>query len=205
MKKIIVLCAVVLSGVAAYGAPDCTEEKIKPAIYLSAPNTNISVNQPDLEMDFLHGNVVATMTDNYDITADVVAMGGGYCVVLRRVDAEIGYSDFTIQIDARHMPNSCTYNAVLAHENMHVDAYKQILDEMTGEIKDAVYTAADAIMPVWVADTYAADAVINNFNMQLQSHPDLILIKQKIAAAQEIKNKNIDTGDRGHGIRQCLE
>jgi len=38
----------------------------------------------------------------------------------------------------------------------------------------------------------------------IQNHPDIILMKQKIDADQEIKNKKIDQRDDSRKINKCL-
>ena len=41
-------------------------------------------------------------------------------------------------------------------------------------------------------------------NQELQSHPELVLIKQKIKAAEEIRNKKIDQNDDGSDLKKCF-
>ena len=45
-------------------------------------------------MDLWHGNVVATMVDNYDILTDVKEINNGFCVSLKTVNTVIGYNNF---------------------------------------------------------------------------------------------------------------
>ena len=40
--------------------------------------------------------------------------------------------------------------------------------------------------------------------MKIQQHPDLILIKQKINAAQEIRNKRLDQNETGTELKSCF-
>ncbi len=184
-------------------ANDCLDYKIRPAIYLKSPDWSKNVVQPLQPMDYLHGNVVATMVDNYDIVVDTTSIEDGWCVTLKRVDAVVGYENFTVQIDIRHAPNSCTYNAVMEHEDEHIRTYLSVIDDMQGDLKNAIYAAADAVMPVFVREKSEIDAAIEQLNNQLQSHPDVVLIKQKINAAQEIRNKKIDMRERGENLKKC--
>lgn len=110
-------------------ANDCLPYKITPRVDLQTPTWTKQVVQPLQEMDFLHGNVIATMVDNYDIVADITNIEDGYCVALKSVSALIGYSDFLVQIDIRHKPNSCSYNAILSHEDEHIRAYLSVIDD----------------------------------------------------------------------------
>ena len=42
-------------------------------------------------------------------------------------------------------------------------------------------------------------------NNELQSHPDLIIIKQKIKAAEEIRNKKIDQNNNKNELEKCFD
>ncbi len=187
----------------AAAANPCLEFKVTPSVYLTAPDYTQRVVQPLVEMDLLHGNVIATLVDNYEIEADVRGADGGWCVALKNVDATIGYSDFTIQIDMRNTVGTCEYNAVLAHEELHVKAYLSVIDDMKTDLKKSIYSAANSVMPVFVRDAADIDSAVNELNEQLHLHPDLVLIKQQIKAAEEIRNKNIDIHENGADLKKC--
>ena len=155
--------------------------------------------------DLFHGNVIATMVDNYDIVADITNIEDGFCVTLKSVYATAGYSDFLVQIDIRNKPDSCSYNAVLAHEDEHIRAYLSVMDDYKKEFMDALYSAADSITPIFVYNESDIDDAINELNAELQAHPDLILVKQKIKAAEEIRNKRVDQHDTGQSLQKCFE
>ena len=120
------------------------------------------------------------------------------------MDATVGYSNFLVQIDIRHIPESCTYNAILSHEDQHIRAYLSVIDDFTHELMNAVYTAADSITPIFVQNASDIDAAITELNAELQAHPDLILVKQKIKAAEEIRNKRVDQHDHGQSLQKCF-
>ncbi len=184
-------------------ANPCLEYKITPAVYLNTPEYVKRVIQPETEMDLLHGNVVATLIDNYEISADIRGVDNGWCVALKRVDALIGYSEFIVQIDKRNVENSCEYNAVLAHENLHIDAYLSVIEAKKAELKNSIYLAANSVIPVFVSNDADIDLAVTKLNEELNSHPDLILIKQQIKADEEIKNKNIDLKESGADLEKC--
>ena len=190
---------------AARADDDCLSYKLTPKITLDVPQWSKEVVQPLRHMDLLHGNVVATMVDNYDIVADITNIEDGYCVALKSVFATVGYSDFLVQIDIRNAPESCTYNAILSHEDEHIRAYLSVIDDHKKELMDSIYTAADSITPIFVRNANDIDAAINELNAELQAHPDLILIKQKIKAAEEIRNKRVDQHDTGQSLQKCFE
>ena len=184
-------------------AADCVAYKKLPAIYINTPDWNKTVVQPRREMDLLHGNVVATMVDNYQINADVVPVDGGFCVGLKSVNAIVGYNDFVVNIDIRNVPETCEYNAVLAHEDKHIKTYLSVIDDFKGELQKSVYSAAQSVMPQFVKSRDMVDSVVDDMNMQLQSHPDVVLVKQKIFADVEIRNKQIDRAESGDELKKC--
>lgn len=184
-------------------AVDCVGYKKIPAVYIDIPDWSKSVVQPNQPMDLWHGNVVATLVNNFQIDADVIGVDGGYCVGLKSVNAEFGYNDFVVNIDIRHRPNSCEYDAVLAHEDKHIKTYLSVVDEFKGEFQKSVYSAAQSIMPRFVKTKQDAARAVEDMNNELQSHPDLVLVKQKIYAAEEIKNKQIDREETGADLKKC--
>lgn len=186
-------------------ANECVSYKITPKITMSAPMWTKEVVQPLEPMDLWHGNVIATMVDNYDIVADITSIEDGFCVGIKQVDAEIGYSNFLVQVDIRHQPNTCSYDAVLMHEDQHIRAYLSVIDDYKVGLHNALYSAADSVMPVFVYNAEDIDKVIEKLNDKIQSHPEMILIKQKIKADEEIRNKRIDKNDNGAALKKCFE
>lgn len=201
-KFVLSLLMIFMCG-ASEGA-DCMDFKINPSINISKPDWKKTVVQPREPMNLWHGNVLATLVDIYDLTVDAKNVKDGICVFLNNVDATIGYNDFVVQIDIRHTPDTCAYNAVLDHEDKHIDTYLNVIDDFNAELNDAVKTAADSVMPVFVKNTDEINLAIDMINQELQKHPDLILIKQKINAAQEIRNKQVDQQEDGQGLAKCF-
>lgn len=202
-KKLMIsgaVCAIVLP---VYGGDDCMRYKIHPRITVEIPNPQKQIVQPSQQMDLLHGDVIATLVDNYDITGDITDTDDGFCVSLKSVAATIGYSDFLVQIDMRNNPGSCEYNAILAHEQEHINAYNTIIRDFFAELHAAVFGAADSVMPVFVSDAADIDAAMDALNAAIRTHPDVILAKQKIRAAEEIRNHRIDENDTGDRLKKC--
>ncbi len=201
-RNVLIFCIALAPNISV--ADDCLPYKLNPAVYISAPSWTKQVVQPLQPMDLLHGNVIATMTDNYDIVADITSIEDGFCVAVKSVDATVGYSDFLVQIDMRHVPDSCSYNAILSHEDGHIRAYLSVIDDFKPELQRAIYSAADSITPIFVKSGADVSAAVDELNLELQAHPDLILVKQKIQAAQEIRNKRVDQNDTGETLKRCL-
>lgn len=202
LKKfvIFVLCFLPISSF----ANDCIKYKKTPKITVYSPAHKKTVVQSDEQMDKFHGNVVATLVEDYDIAVDIYSSNDGYCVALKSVEAVIGYNDFSVKIDNSHRPGSCSYNAVLNHEDKHIGAYLSVMDDMGADIKSSVFNAADSIMPVFVPSRHDIDLAIEDINYKMRGHPELVLIKQKINAAEEIRNKRIDQNEDNHELKSCL-
>ena len=145
-------------------------------------------------MDLYHGNVTATLVDEYDIVVNIDELpnNGGFCVGIKNINATIGYSDFLVKVDMRHKLDSCSYNAVLAHEAEHIKAYLSVIDDFQNDLKNSVYSAANSIMPIYVLSENDIGSAIDDLNLKLQMPPDLVLMKQKISAAEEIRNAKVD-------------
>lgn len=203
-NKALCFCLFAIVPTIAHADDDCLAYKIRPRITVSAPEWTKQVVQPLREMDLLHGDVIATLVDNYDITGDVTPIEDGFCVSLKSVAATVGYSDFLVQIDMRHGPDTCAYNAVLSHEDEHIRAYLSIINDFQTDLHNSIYAAADSVMPVFVKNEEDIDGALDTLNQNLQSHPDVILIKQKIRAAEEIRNKRVDENDDGTRLKQCM-
>lgn len=184
-------------------AGDCIKYKTKPNIDIVNPKYEKNVIQPIEPMDKYHGNVVATFIEDYDIVVDIIPENNGYCVIMKGVNGVVGYNDFTIKIDKSNIPGTCSYWAVLNHEYKHVDAYLSVIDDMGVDLKDSVFNAANSVMPMFVQYREDIDSVIEDMNNQMQNHPELILMKQKINAAQEIRNKRIDQNETNQELNKC--
>ncbi|HNY25149.1 MAG TPA: hypothetical protein PKJ33_01195 [Alphaproteobacteria bacterium] len=206
MKKVFVcsLLFVIFSLSAWADDVDCLSYKLNPKIELETPDWTKEVVQPLKPMDLLHGDVIATLDENYDIIGDTTSIEDGFCISLKSVHATIGYSDFLVKIDSSHIPESCAYNAVLAHEDEHIRAYLSVIDNYQEKIIKSVYSAANSIMPVFVSDESQIDGALDLLNKKMQEHPDLILINQKIQAEQEIRNKQVDENSSNDRIKQCM-
>ena len=186
-------------------ADDCTPFKVIPDVSVSVPAWTKSVVQPDQPMNLLHGNVDATLTEGYSLLTKVEQIDGGYCVVLTGVEAAVGYTSFLIQIDRRHAFGSCGYDATLSHEYEHIRSHLTTIDDSKNEIKSAITRAATSIMPVFVPAGGDMNDALDTMQTAMQNHPDIVLMKQKIDAEQEINDHHVDQRDNGDRIKQCMD
>ena len=186
-------------------ADDCLDYKLIPSINITSPSWTKSVVQPLQSMDVLHGDVIATFVNEFEITTDLTSIEDGFCVALKNIDVNIGYSDFLVQIDISHKPDSCSYNAILQHEDEHIRAYLSVIEDNTELIKNSIQSAAVSIVPVFVKNEKDIEKAVDKLNDELQNHPDIILLKQQIRADEEIFNKYIDINDTGETLKKCLK
>ena len=59
-------------------------------------------------------------------------------------------------------------------------------------------------MPIFVKTKSDISLAVDKMNQELQLHPELVLIKQKIKAAQEIRNKKIDQNNNSDELEKCF-
>ena len=111
---------------------------------------------------------------------------------------------FLVKIDKSHIRGTCSYNAILNHEKKHIDAYLSVIEDYKTELHNSLYSAADSMIPVFVKNKSDIDGAIEKINNELQSHPDIVLIMQKIHAAEEIRNKIVDQNEDYSGLKKCL-
>ena len=206
MKNLIcIFLSMLIFSSDVFASDDCLAYKLSPKITIKSPVWTKSVVQPLQKMDVLHGKVIATLVDEFDITSDITSIEDGFCIALKNIDVIIGYSDFLVQIDISHKPNTCSYNAIAQHEDEHIRAYLSVIDDNQNLLKESVKSAADSIMPIFVKNEKDIENAIDILNDKLQNHPDIVLLKQKIKAEEEIRNKYVDLNDTGETLKKCIQ
>lgn len=210
LKKIyvLVLCLVVIP---VFGV-DCVKYKKTPKITVENPAWTKTVMLSDEPMDEYHGKIVsfklhgttqANWVEKYQMDFEFLPESDGYCVRIDSVYANIGYDNFDIKIDKSHEKDSCAYNAVLKHEQKHVDAYLSVIKDLSPDIENSVYNAVNSAMPVFLDDTASIETITELFNKNIQNHPEMVLIRQKAQAAQEIRNKRVDQEEDHADLKKC--
>lgn len=205
MNKIFIFVLYIFFFITNCFSDDCLKYKINPNIILTSPIWKKEVVQPLKPMNFLHGNVIATFAENYEIVINRVKKKNGFCVILKSINAKIGYSDFLVKIDSRHIPGSCMYNAVLNHEDEHIKAYISIIEESKNKIEKSIFSAANSITPIFIKDESELEKTFDFFNLKIITHPDIILMKRFIKTEEEIRNKKVDFNDPEIRIKKCIK
>lgn len=175
----------------------CLKHKVVPSLDIKDPSFSLSVVQPDVEMNYLYGNMIATFVEEYEIEYGVEPVIGGYCVFIEGIKAKVGYTDFVVQIDRRHGEGSCEFESILEHEDEHISEYLDAFRSEKKGIERAIMDAANNILPIFVKSEDEFDDAMNGLEASLQNRPEIKLLKQKISAEIEIRNKKVDVGDKG--------
>ncbi len=189
----------------ANASDECLDYKLSPNVNVKQPVWEKNVIQPFEHTDALHGDVIATLVNEFEITVDITSIEDGFCVALKNIDAIIGYSDFTVQIDIAYKPDSCAYNAILQHEDEHIRAYLSVIEDNNDMFKKSIQIASESIIPIFVKNEDDIEDSIDKLNEQLQNHPNIILLKQRIKADEEIRNKYVDLNNTGETLKKCLK
>ena len=182
----------------------CLEHKQKSdiSVDLITPKTNIM--QDDGLVDMWHGLVEAAWVNQYDVGFFVQPVKNGVCVGINSVNLDIGYEEFNVKIDIRHKKDSCSYNAVLAHEKKHIDVYNKVASEYLPDFKRSLESATDSIFPIFVKTYDEVKNATTELKEKFFNHPELVVLMQRLEAAQEIRNKRIDQEETGDDLKKCM-
>ena len=203
MKKISIIFYLLSIILFAHSAKACIQHKQTPVINFSLPAYTIKVERIDLGGN-LHGMVSARFQESYTITVDAVPVrGGGYCVALTAVDARAGYTEFIIKIDKRYASGSCEYEIIMAHEMRHVNAYIDTISNFSDALASTIFNAANSVKPRKLCSGCDIDEIIDTMKYEIFSHPEMTLLRQRINATIEFKNRQIDAGHDHTQIARC--
>ncbi len=61
--------------------------------------------------------------------------GGGYCVALAEAKVTVGYRDPRVYISSNYGEGSCEFDAILAHEQAHVQANRGVLEDYQAKFR----------------------------------------------------------------------
>ena len=71
-------------------------------------------------------------------------------------------------------------------------------------IKQSLTSAANSITPIFVKNQSDIEYAIDKLNDEIQTHPDVILLKQQLKAEEEIRNKRVDQNDNNNHLKSCI-
>ncbi len=154
-------------------------------------------------MDMYHGNVVAQLQENYELGIEQIKIENGYCIVLSDVFAVVGYDNFKVKINSSNEKNSCEYDAILKHEDKHIETYLSVISEKQDDIYDTIKSSAQNVIPVFIESELDIDFAMDKIHNMLSSYPELRLLIKQIFAAQELQNKELDYSGKYNYLDDC--
>jgi len=200
---VLIALSLIFNPLSLWAAADCAWFKTIPLVNIKIPEHSIFIAQPDGFSDLLHGRVQATFSEQFEISYGVGEINGGWCLFIEKIDAAMGYTEFTIEIDQRHIRGSCEYDAILEHEYEHVAAHLSVIEDEKNEIRKAVTNAAASVLPIFIEYKSEIEGAMDQLEKRLQERPEIRLMRQKLAAEREIRNRKVDLEDRGWRIERC--
>ena len=118
------------------------------------------------------------------------AQGGGHCVALAEARVSVGYDDITVYISSDYPEGSCEYQAILAHEQEHVEINRQVLKAHEDKLKHALRRLLRGKKVIYAhTKSEARAAYLNELRRQLDG------AVARMAADRNRKNGSIDTQD----------
>jgi len=197
------LFALCVFRIGVCGANECLRLKTVPSVEIKEPEWSVSIVQPENKLSLLHGNVISTFAEEYEITYGAQKVSGGWCVMIENIEALMGYRGFVIQIDRRHNKGGCEWNAIKEHEDEHIRAHLSVVSDNRSEIKRSISAAAGTILPVFVETDGEIGRAMDELQTELQNAPQIRLLRQALSAEQEIRNRKVDLQDKGARIGEC--
>ena len=193
----------ILMFIPGYLFADCAPYKIDPAVTFSVPQyvENISID-PAL-VGATHGNVVSSFSEKYELQVASLKAPGGFCVVLSKVNAEIGYTEFQINISPDYEAGSCKYDFILQHEYMHKYTYLSVMESEKSRVEQALSATVNSIFPIFIEKEADVQKALDSFKKQINENPKMRLAIQKIQAEQEIRNRKVDESPDNKRFLEC--
>lgn len=118
--------------------------------------------------------------------------GKYYCVFLDSVKVVVGFKDFEITIDKKYKKDSCEYNAVLEHENHHIDDSVKALDKVYSELKPVLKDVVNSVEPIYVEDADEVPYVFEKIEDKIMHDKK---IKKLVDEFQEQQSNDADALD----------
>lgn len=123
----------------------------------------------------------------------VTSIGKKTCVQLDTVDVYLGYGDITVYVDKAYPKGSCMFDAILKHENTHVNIHQTFLAHYSNYLKEMVEYQANKQESAWVHSIKEAEQVRNQMVQNVMD--GLIPAIRVYTTARDNENQNLDTTD----------
>lgn len=194
-----------LPAFAKNGWPKCPEDGSYVEIYMETSMGDLRYHDGfnSTQLSRMRGNVgrrlgpswtptgLTVADENYHLKTGtkIYQLGRGrYCAVLQSANLFIGYRNIDVYISNKYRRNTCEYDSILSHENVHVQIFRDTLYKHTGGIEKTIRKHAKRIGPVYLR---SANAAANHLQKLLDAkiRPLFKRMSQDISR----KNARIDT------------
>ena len=129
--------------------------------------------------------------ENYHLktNAQIYYLGQGrFCAVLESAELFIGYRNIDVYISNKYNRNTCEYDSILSHENVHVQIFRDTLYRHASSIERKIKSVAPKIGPVYLR---SADAAANKIQRLLDAQVRPLFRRMSDEITR--KNSRIDT------------
>ncbi len=187
------------------GWPQCPENGAGIEIYMESSQGQLRYHEGlnSTQLSKMRGNVGRRMgpmwvptgltvaDENYHLKTNtkIYQLGHGrYCAVLESAQLFIGYKNIDVYISNKYKRNSCEYNSILNHENIHVQIFRDTLFKHSSGIEKTIRRQAPRIGPVYLR---SADAAASKLQRLLDAKIKPLF--KRMSADISRKNARIDT------------
>ena len=193
----VLLCAPAISG-------PCDKYKKNPDVNIKKAEWKINVHQTDENLGQKAGYVNVQPFNSFAPKIGYVFNGEYYCVYLDSVESTIGFRDFEIYVDKKFPVDSCEYNAVLAHENHHINDAIAALNNVFPRVKQALQDAANDVQPVYVTDADSVPQVFEKMSNQVQNNKKLMDLVNEFKTQNDRDAAALDS-EPDDGLEKCIQ
>ncbi len=114
----------------------------------------------------------------------------GHCVALSEAKVTVGYDDITVYVSSEYPEGTCEYNAVLAHEQEHVQINRELLETYKAKFQEALRRVLRGKKVIFThRKGEARSAYVLELRRQLKR------VVAEMVSARNLKNGAIDTRD----------
>ncbi len=114
----------------------------------------------------------------------------GHCVALAEAKVTVGYKDVTVYITSDYAAGTCEFNAILAHEQEHVQINRELLKAYEPKFQKAIRRVLRSKKVIFAhRKAEARSAYVKEFDRQLKR------VVASMVAERNRKNGAIDTRD----------
>ena len=190
-KFLFVLCCLCFVGSGAVAGP-CDNYKKNIDIKIQKSKWKINVHSSDDDLWPRAGYVVVKPYSLIEPNIGYAFNGKFYCVYLDDVNVTVGFQDFDVYIDKKYQKDSCEYNAVLKHENHHIDDSENALDNIFDELNSVFKNVVNNIEPIYVENADDVPYAFEKIQDKITKDNDIVKLVEKFKKQTTQDADNLD-------------